>query len=207
MDKTRWYKSMKKLLLIGILIICLVFLPGCNITSLVSQNNKDTSNEDQAPVFQNTAGDAEEQNPDKLFKDIVNLKPSSGVKVTNDGGYFAAAAAGRHITNVYWISPNEFTFRLDNDETSSILKGKIDETGLKITPILEAPAGSIYINDELNEGKGSVFISWMKEQNLYWYRIRSLKNLKIHSITVYPPSKIIWYYFLETTAVTQNWLI
>ncbi len=162
-----------------------IMLSGCDITKLISQDNKsgkgtagEETGDKASTVFQGDEDLSNEASSVKGFKDLARMKPDIEYKITNNEGYYSIGPVLGHIVNIEWKSPNSIEFRTDNGEKTIISNCEIDEKGIKANAIIEAPPGSIYINNSLRDGRGLIFISLMNENNLYWYKNSELKEYK-----------------------------
>lgn len=177
---------MKRIIIAVLLSFLMITLTaGCDITNLVTQENQNNKQKTDGEI--ENASDSVFQGEDKStgkevlgksFMDSVKTNPDIQYKTTNREGFYLIGPLNSHIINIQWDSSNSVVFRAANREKTIISKAVIDVNGVKSKAMIEAPANGIYISDTLKEGRGSVFISWMKEKNFYWYKNDELKEYK-----------------------------
>lgn len=161
----------------------MVMFTACDITNLVEQGNQineQTKNgkiEDKNnSVFKNEDKLLGKGANESIFNNLVKTNPDIQYEIVNKDGYYLIGPLSGHLINTNWDSSNSFNFRIDNGISTIISNGKIDENGVKINSLIEAPSGGIYINEWLKNEKGLIFISLMNEKNFYWYRNNELKE-------------------------------
>lgn len=177
---------MKRLIYTALLSFLLIMITSaCDITNLTTQGEqlkKQTADgetkDNSSSVFQNQNKSLVISTQGNTFKDLAKINPDIKYEVSNKGGYYSIGPLDGHIINVKWDTLNSVDFRINNGKRDIISKCVIDKETVKVKALIEAPAEGIYINDSLKDGKGLVFISWMKEKNFYLYRNNELKEYK-----------------------------
>jgi dipeptidyl aminopeptidase/acylaminoacyl peptidase len=174
------------MLLAAILLFSLMMnFTGCDITNLLENGNqtneqtKDGRIEDKnSSVFQSEDKLSEQRTNERILNNLVKINPDIQYEIVNKDGYYLIGPLSGHLINANWDSSNSFNFRIDDGKAAIISKGRIDENGVKINTLIEAPSEGIYINEWLKDERGLVFISLMDEKNFYWYRNNELKEYK-----------------------------
>lgn len=177
---------MKRLIYAVLLFFLLnTIATACDITNLTLQEDQnknqteDKGNKDNSSnVFQNQNNSSDEEVREKTFKDLVKINPDINYEAASSTGYYSIGPLKGHIINIKWDTAKSVNFRIKSEDSDIISKCVIDEETVKASTLIEAPANGIYISDSLRDGKGLVFISWMKEKNFYLYRNNELKEYK-----------------------------
>ncbi|KKM09715.1 hypothetical protein SY88_17405 [Clostridiales bacterium PH28_bin88] len=178
---------------LGVLIALLsIFTVACAQNSRSAGEN--LANTDKQPLVmadqqELPAQDLPQTDQPQNFSDLVKLNPKVDYQVLDKDEHFSLELPG-NINVTKWLSPNEFSLRMDNEGTYTILHGEITENGLQVTPLLQDP--NLYMHDILLKGNGALFISTLPEKSLYWLKNGQLKEYQgIQSYFISPLQKYV----------------